>query len=91
MAKKVKKSNLDFVINKLKNSVGDFKLIEHTKGSTFGGIHKVDEKKGTVTIVNEKGLEFIENAEKDNLSTENVYSDDDYTEILELASIISIK
>ena len=91
MAKKQKSNNLDFIITKLQKSVGDIKVIEHSKGTSFGGIHEVNIEKKTLTIINEHGLERINNAEKDNLSTEDVYSDPNCRDVIALIDINTVK
>jgi hypothetical protein len=91
MAKNKKDSNLDYIITKLKNSVGDIKVVEHVNGVSFGGIHEVDVKKETVTIINETGLEKINLSEKDNLPTESIYTDANCVEVISLKNIKSIK
>jgi len=90
MAKK-QKNNLDFIITKLKKSIGDIKVIEHSKGISFGGIHHVDTNKNTLTIINENGLEKIKQAEKDNLSTEAIYSDSNCIDVIDLNTILKVK
>jgi hypothetical protein len=91
MAKKQKSNNLEFIITKLKNSVGEIKVIEHVKGIYFGGIYEVNVDKKTLTIINETGLEKIKASEKDNLSTESIYSDSNCMEIIALSDIKSVK
>ena len=91
MAKKKQSSNLDFIITKLKNCVGDIKVIEHSNGVSFGGIHEVNQRKSTVTIINEIGLERIKNAEEDNLSTEEIYQDPSCLDIIELKNVLKVK
>ena len=91
MAKSKGKSNLDFVITKLKKSIGEIKVIEHIGGVSFGGIHEVNSEKSTVTIINELGLEKIKQAEKDNSSTEAIYSDSNCMDVIPLENIRSIK
>jgi len=86
-----KKNNLDFIVEKLKKCVGDIKLIEHTNGVSFGGIHEINLKTQTVTIINEIGLEKINQSEKDKLSTTNIYSDKSCVDIIDLNTILKIK
>ena len=90
MAKK-QKNNIDFIITKLKKNIGDIKVIEHTKGISFGGIYEVNSEKSTVTFINEVGLEKIKAAEKDNSSTEAIYSDSNCVEIIDLNAILKVK
>jgi hypothetical protein len=91
MAKSKQKNNLDFIITKLKKSVGEIKVIEHANGTCFGGVHEINIEKGTLTIINETGLEKIKLAEKNNASTNSVYSDSNCIEIISLENIVSIK
>ncbi len=91
MPKKQKNNNLDFIIAKLTECVGDIKVIEHTKGISFGGIHAVNTNRKTLTIINELGLEKIKNAEQDNLSTEDIYSDSNCMEVIKISDIKSVK
>lgn len=91
MAKKQKSNNLDYIITKLKNSVGDIKVVEHVNGVSFGGIHEVDVKKETVTIINEIGLEKINQSVKDNLPTDSIYTDVNCVEVISLKDILKFK
>ena len=90
MAKK-HNNNLEYIINKLKNSIGDINVIEHKNGISFGGVHEINIKTQTVTIINEIGLEKINQAEKDNLSTEAIYSDSNCMEVIGMKDILKIK
>ena len=67
------------------------KVIEHTRGISFGGIHNLNIEKSTLTIINETGLEKIKASEKDNLSTESIYDDSSCMEIIALSDIRSVK
>ena len=91
MAKKQKSNNLDFIISKLTKCVGDIKVIEHSKGISFGGIHEVNQKQNTLRLINEAGLEKIKASEKDSLSTDEVYSNPIYMEIISLDEMKSVK
>lgn len=91
MAKKQKTNNLDYIITKLKNSIGDIKVVEHSGGISFGGIHEINLEKSTLTIINEIGLEKINQSEKDNLPTDLIYTDANCMESISLKNIKSIK
>ena len=91
MAKRKQSNNLDFIIVKLKKSIGDIKVIEYSGGISFGGVHEINIDKGTVTIINEIGLEKIKQAEKENLSTDTVYSDSTCIDIIPLSIILALK
>ena len=91
MVKKQKNNNLDFIISKLKKSIGEIKVIEHTEGIYFGGIYEINSDKNTLTVINENGLEKIKQAEKDNLSTEAIYTDSNCMDVIDLNAILKVK